>query len=74
MTREAIIQKAIKTISKLPTEKAEEVADFADNVLKNYEEQMLQKGIEKLVMQSHAFQFLNDEEDLYSVDDIKEKY
>jgi len=74
MTREAIIEKTIKTISKLPAEKAEEVADFADNVLKSYEEQMLQKGIEKLVMQSQAFQFLNDEEDLYSADDIKEKY
>jgi hypothetical protein len=74
MTREAIIQKTIKTLNMLPAEKAGEVADFADYVLKKHEELTLQNGIEKLVEKSKAFQFLNDEEDLYTVEDIKEKY
>ncbi|HEY8927660.1 MAG TPA: hypothetical protein VIM55_00615 [Mucilaginibacter sp.] len=74
MTREAIIQKTVKTLNKLPVEKAGEVADFADAVLKGYEEHLLQKGVEKLVVQSQVFQFLNDDEDLYSEKDIKEKY
>ncbi len=58
----------------LPVEKVGEVADFADFVLKKYEENILQKGIEKLVEQSEAFQFLHDEEDIYTLADIKEKY
>ncbi len=74
MTKEAIIQKTIKTLNMLPTEKADEVADFADYMLKKFEEDNLQKGIETLVEQSGAFQFLNEEEDLYSEEDIKEKY
>jgi hypothetical protein len=74
MTREAIIQKTIKTLNMLPAEKAGEVADFADYVLKKHEELTLQNGIEKLVEKSEAFQFLNDEEDLYTAEDIKEKY
>jgi len=74
MTREAIIQKTVKTLSKLPAGKVGEVADFADFVLKQHEEHILQNGIEKLVEQSKVFQFLNDEEDLYTEDDIKEKY
>jgi hypothetical protein len=74
MTREAIIQKTIKTLNLLPDEKAGEVADFADYVLKKHEEHILQNGIEKLVEKSNAFQFLNDEEDLYTLADIKEKY
>ena len=74
MTREAIIQKTIKALNILPAEKAEEVADFADYVLKKQEENTLQNGIEKLIEQSQAFQFLNDEEDLYTAEDIKEKY
>ena len=74
MTREAIIQKTIKTLNILPAEKAEEVADFADYVLKKHEENTLQNGIEKLIEQSQAFQFLIDEEDLYTAEDIKEKY
>ena len=74
MTKEAIIQKTIKTLSKLPNEKAEEVADFVDDILKKYEDHILVNGIEKLVSKSQAFQFLNDDEDIYSEDDIKEKY
>jgi hypothetical protein len=74
MTRESIIEKTVEVLSKLPAEKAEEVADFANFILKNHEEQMLQKGIEKLTVQSGTFDFLNDDEDIYSLDDIKEKY
>lgn len=74
MTREAIIQKTVNTLNKLPVEKAGEIADFADFILKNYEEYILQKGIEKLTIQSGTFDFLNDDEDLYSLDDLKEKY
>ena len=74
MTREAIIKKTIKTLHALPPDKIEEVADFADYVSKKHEEQMLKTGIQKLVDQSDAFRFLKDEEDLYSIQDIIEKY
>jgi hypothetical protein len=74
MTREAIIQKTVKILNMLPAEKAGEVADFADYVLKKHVEHTLQYGIEKLVEESHAFQFLEDDEDLYTIEDIKEKY
>jgi len=74
MTREAIIQKTVKALSKLPAEKAAEVSDFADYVLKQYEEKKIQNGIEKLVEESQAFQFLHDDEDLYTINDIKESY
>jgi sulfur transfer complex TusBCD TusB component (DsrH family) len=74
MTREAIIQKTIHALNMLPAEKAWEVADFADYVLKRHEEYLLQNGIEKLVEQSDAFQFLNNDEDIYTIEDIKEKY
>jgi hypothetical protein len=74
MTKEAIVEKTIRTLKKLPADKVGEVAEFADFVLKNYEENILQKGIEKLVEQSDVFQFLHDEEDLYTDDDIKRKY
>jgi hypothetical protein len=74
MTREAIIQKTVKTLKKLPAEKAVEVSDFADYILKRHEEHILQNGIERLVETSKAFQFLNDDEDLYSTKDIIEKY
>jgi hypothetical protein len=74
MARETLIKKTLRTLSKLPPEKVKEVSDFADYILQKYDEEILQKGMEKLVSDSSAFYFLKDEEDLYSVEDLKEKY
>jgi len=74
MIREMLINRTVKTLSKLPNEKVKEVSDFTEYILKKYDEEMMQKGIEKLVSNSNAFQFLKDEEDLYSEADLKEKF
>jgi hypothetical protein len=74
MTTEAIINKTIKTLHTLPPNKVEEVADFVDYVSKKHEEHLINSGIEKLIDQSDAFDFLKDEEDIYTIQDIKEKY
>jgi len=47
-----------------------EVSDFTEYIFKKYDEEMMQKGIEKLVSNSNTFQFLKDEEDLYSAKNI----
>ncbi|MCK5209176.1 MAG: hypothetical protein KAI99_11880 [Cyclobacteriaceae bacterium] len=74
MTKETLIKKTLSTLSRLPQDKVREISDFADYILKKYEERILQKGIEKLVSTTKAFDFLKDEEDLYSIGDLKEKY
>jgi len=74
MMRETLINKTIKILSKLSNDKIRDVSDFTEYILKKYEKETLQKGIEKLVSDSNAFQFLNDEEDLYTLNDIIEKY
>lgn len=74
MTKKALIKKTLKTISQLPQDKIKEVNDFADFILKKYDEEVLQKGIEKLVSDSKTFDFLMEEEDLYSPEDLKEKF
>jgi hypothetical protein len=74
MSREEIIQKTLHTLKVLPDDKLKEVLDFADFVLKKYEEVILQQGIQKLQENSETFSFLNEEENLYSLKDIKEKF
>ena len=74
MSKKAIIERTIKAINQLPDEKAEEVSDFIDFILKKYEEEILLKGIQQLVEESDAFQFLAEEEDLYSIDDLKVRF
>ena len=73
MTREALIQKTIQALSILPEDKAKEIADFVDFMLQKYEDLTLQQGIQTLQSQSEALSFLNEEEALYSLADIKEK-
>ncbi|PSR04577.1 MAG: hypothetical protein BRD50_03330 [Bacteroidetes bacterium SW_11_45_7] len=74
MTKEALINKTLQTLSKLPQEKIKEVNDFAGYILKKHDEEVLQKGIEHLTSNSKAFEFLKEEEDLYFEDDLKEKF
>lgn len=74
MTHQAIIERTVKAINQLPQEKASEISDFADFITKKYEEQLLNDNIQQLVISSKSFSFLNDEEDLYSVNDLKERY
>lgn len=74
MNREAIIARTLKASNQLPEEKAKEISDFANFIIKQYEEQLLTKGIARLTSDSKAFKFLKDEEDLYTEADIKEPY
>ncbi len=48
MTRQAIIERTLKAINQLPEEKAEEISDFAEFMMKQHEEQQLSKGIQRL--------------------------
>lgn len=74
MTREAIIEKTVEAIKRLPDDKAVEISDFADFVIKKYEEQLLNQNISALTASSNSFNFLNEEPEIYSVKDLKEKY
>ena len=74
MNKKGLINKTIEALEKLPEDKVNEVATFADFVLKRYEAQTLQRGIETIVSQSDSFAFLHEEEDLYDESDLKEKY
>ncbi len=74
MTRQLIIEKTVKAINQLPEDKAEEISDFADFIIKRYEEHRLIQGIQQLTSSSKTFDFLKDEEDLYSEADLKELY
>jgi hypothetical protein len=74
MTKEGLIKKTLTALSKLPQEKVNEIADFTDYISKKYEEEILQKGIQKLVSDSKTFSYLESEETIYTVNDLKEEY
>ena len=74
MTRQAIIERTVDAIKRLPEEKAIEISAFADFISKRYEEQLLSEGIKQTTGTSAAFEFLDKEEDLYDLSDLKEVY
>ena len=74
MNREVLIEDVIKKIRLLPDIKIKEVHDFADFLLTKIDDKITLEGIQKLTSNSKAFDFLKDEEDLYTVNDLKEKY
>lgn len=74
MTRQILIEKVLKKIKLLPDSKLHEVNDFADFLLNRIDDRVLTEGIRNMAADSKAFEFLNEEEDLYSVNDLKERY
>ena len=72
MTKQNIIEKTVHIINLLPKEKAEEIFDFADFLMKKQEEQNLVQQMGYIVAESSSFEFLKNEEDLYTENDLKE--
>ena len=54
--------------------KAEEVIDLSKYLCLKYEDELIKSGIMKLASESKSFEFLKDEEDLYSMKDVKVIY
>jgi len=74
MTKETLIKKTVTVLSQLPKDRLKEVSDFAEYILQKYDEEVLQNGMHKLVQEADTFHFLEEEEELYSPKDLKEKY
>lgn len=74
MTKQIIIERTLNIINQLPEDKALEISDFADFIFKRFEEQELSKGIQKMVSESQTFDFLKNEEEIYSLADLKDVY
>ena len=74
MSKKELIQKTIETLQKLPADKIAQVSDFADYILQQTEDKQIVEGIAKLSGQTNSYKFLKDEEDLYTLSDVKEPY
>ena len=74
MSRETPIRKTIKNLAKLPDQNRKAVSDFAEFLLSKIDEKLILEGIQKLTTNSLAFRFLEEEEDLYTVNDLRETF
>ncbi len=74
MNREKLLDDTIAKLKMLSEDKVILAHDFTEFLYQKYEEYILQEGVKNLAVESESFKFLKKEEDIYTVNDIKEKY
>lgn len=74
MSKKELIEKTLASLEKLPADKVAEVSDFADSILQRNEDKQVTDGIAQLSGQSKSYNFLNEEEDIYTLNDVKAPY
>jgi hypothetical protein len=71
MKRNIFLKETIVKIQNLPDSKLQEVNDFTDFLLCKTEDKIFLEGIQKPASDSRVFEYLKNEEDLYSLNDLK---
>ncbi len=74
MNRQVLIDDTFNKIKQLPDIKIREINDFADFLLSKIDDKIIREGIQELTSESKAFEFLKEEDDLYTLNDLKERY
>ena len=74
MTRNILFKRTIDNIEKLSDQKLQEVSDFTEFLLNKTENDEINQGMLKLAAESSSFKFLQDDEDLYTLNDLKVIY
>lgn len=74
MKKQAILEKTIQNISRLPEWRIKEVSDFVEFLIQKVEDRELVNEIQKNTAKSKSFHFLEEEEELYNDEDLTEKF
>ncbi len=72
--REALLKKTITNLSHLPDEKLQELSDFSEFLISKLADQILLDNIQHHIEISSSYKFLQEDRDIYTVQDLKEKY
>jgi len=74
MKKQAILEKTMENISRLPEWRIKEVSDFVEFLMQKEEDRELINDIQKNAAKSKSFHFLEEEEELYNDEDLTEKF
>jgi len=74
MERELLIKKTIRGIEKLSTKRVREVNEFVEFIVRKSDDALITEGLQQLSSCSHVYDFLDNEPELYSVNDLKVRF
>ena len=72
MKREKVLKDTIDKLKQLDEVNLREAKDFVEFLLQKVSDRELTDEIKKQAAKGKSFDFLNDEEELYSIEDLKE--
>lgn len=71
MEREVLVKNAIGKMEQLPTMRVRELSDFMEFLIRRNEDTLITEGLQQLSSNSATYDFLNDEPELYTLNDLK---
>jgi hypothetical protein len=71
---EALMQKTIRTIEQLSASHVREVNDFVEFIVRRADDAMITEGLQQLTSCGNTCDFLYNEPELYTVNDLKVRY
>jgi hypothetical protein len=74
MSRLELIETTLQSIQKLPENELLEIHDFAEFLLSRLEKKKLSDDVTTINISSGSYKFLEEDSDIYTVNDLKEKY
>ena len=74
MSKIELIEKTVASLQQLPENELKEIHDFAEFLLSKIHGKLLSEEVTKLNTTSTSYKFLDEDTDLYTVNDLKVKY
>lgn len=74
MSREELIKTTLENLKQLSDTKIQEVSDYVSFLSSKIDEKIILEGIKEITSNTKPYIILQDEEELYQVSDIIEKY
>jgi len=72
--RDIMIQRTLNTLNHLPDEKISQVSEYSEFLLARVSDQILTEDVQEYILTSGAYRFLKDDQDIYTLNDLKESY
>ena len=74
MSREELINDTVEKLRQLSDSRIQEVSDYVSFLASKIDDKIILEGIKTLASSSKSYDFLRNEEELYQLSDVKEKY
>jgi hypothetical protein len=74
MEREVLVKRTIGRLRQLPMTRIREVNDFVEFIVQKNDDALITEGLQQIASIGHTYDFLYNEPDIYSANDLKVKF